>query len=162
MGSDGQGGSAVAGGAAGALDGGSAPVPSPPAAGVPVPPVGQVTPPVGGPGHQVGDARPDLLVASGTPVRLERRATGDAAHLPFPVAPALYRLDALPYPFLVQRRGAVVPLVIAAGTVTARAHPIKGTRDGGIENISPSYLLGAFLERVSDHGQELLYVQKPD
>src|SRR5918993_2895703 len=84
----------VAGRAARTQDARRAPIPRPPAAGVPVPAVGQVAAPVGGPDHDVRDARGDLLVTARAAVRLGRRAAGHVAHHPVPVAAGLHRLDA--------------------------------------------------------------------
>jgi hypothetical protein len=69
--------------------------------------VTQVAAPVGRPDHDVRDARTDLLVAAGAPVRLDGRLTGDGAHPPLPIRPGLDRLDASAHPLGVQRLGVV-------------------------------------------------------
>src|SRR4051812_7474341 len=88
---------------------------------MPVPPVVEPTA-LGGPGHEVPDARRDLLVAPGTAVRL-----GPARHRPYdPVAVG---------PFLDPLRTAVrarpgLPDGVAATAVLARTHGVQGTGIG--------------------------------
>jgi hypothetical protein len=96
-----------------------APVPCPPAAGVPMPPVGRVATPVGRPGHDVGDARADVLYAARAAVRLGGRPAEDRPDHPIAVLILLDALDTLADPLVGQRRDVFRR---ALRTISARAH----------------------------------------
>jgi hypothetical protein len=87
-----------------------------------VTPVRLISVSVGRPGHDVRDARPDLLHAARAPVRLPGRRTEDVAHHPLTVLPLLDALLGDPGTI---RSGVVGGT--AAGVITAGAHNLKGT-----------------------------------
>jgi hypothetical protein len=87
---------------------------------MPVPAIGQVAPLVGRPHHHVGDARPDLVVTTGAPVRLHCSGDRDVANQPGSVSGRHHPVDATPGTLLIET-GHLIPTV-----VTAWHHPSVG------------------------------------
>jgi hypothetical protein len=87
---------------------------------MPVSPIGGVTPAIGGPRYDVGHTGPDLVIAAGAAVRLDRAGRGDLAHIPRVVGlAAVFQLDPT-------ARGDLVDLTtVTAALVAARTHTTR-------------------------------------
>ncbi len=87
--------------------------------------IGQIAATVRWPGHDVRDARRDLLIATRASVDLGRRVSGNRSDQPFPVGRGLHALDAATGTEIIQRFHVVVATVMTTWAHVARLAAVR-------------------------------------